>query len=631
MEAIEISEIFKVAVEHHGAGRLDRAEELYHQVLRSVPNHPAALHSLAVIASQRGRYDTAIELAGKAIKEMPEIPQFYNTIGAAFKASGKLQEAADACGQAISLKGDYAEAYKNLAEILQAQGRIDEAIENYKEVIRLRPNVAGLYYNLGIILNEQGHVAEAIANYKQAIRLKPDFAEAYFNLGNILKDQSDDTEAIENYKKAMEFKPTLVMAYNNLASILRGQGRIDEAIENYKQVVRLKPDFVNVYNILGYELNEQKRYGEAIEYYKQAIQIDPDCSGTYNNMAVIRMAQGHYDEAEEICRQALQFNSDSVETHFNMGLILLLTDRYIDGWKEYEWRLDPRHNTCQDSFSQPRWDGSSFVGKRLLVNWEQGFGDSLQFIRYLPMVKERGGTVIFRDRKSLAALLRQFPGIDELAEVAPNTKSSINFDYHVSLLSLPGIFATTVETIPADVPYLYADPVKVEYWRKRLCGAEFKVGIVWAGSGVFGAGAYGSKKEYNRSCGLEYFAGLAGIDGVRLYGLQKGKQAAEVENLPDGMAVTNLGEEFEDFADTAAAIENLDLIISVDTAVAHLAGAMGKRVWTLLPFVPDWRWRLDCQDSIWYPTMKLFRQGEPGAWREVFARVEEELQLSVTN
>lgn len=592
MPRIDIAGIVKIAVQKHGSGQLEQAEKLYQQVLQTVPNHPAALHSLAMIASGRGKYDMAIEFASKAIKEMPEIPQFYNTLGVAFKEAGKLQEAVDACKQAISLNPDYVEAYNNLANILQSQGRQDEAVENYKHVVRLKPNVAEVYYNLGIVLNKQGHSAEAIENYKQAVRLKGDFAEAYYSLGNIL----------------------------------RAQGRQDEAIENYKKAVRLKPDFFKACNILGEMLNERRRYAETIELFKRFLQLRPDYSDAYNNMGVTLMKQGHYDEAIENYRQSLKLNPESIEAHRNIGMLFLLTKRFKQGWEEYEWRHKSANNICQ-----PYWDGSSFEDKRLLVHCEQGMGDSFQFVRYLPMVKERGGTVIFGDRKPILAVLRQFPGIDELAEVAPGAKPNINFDYHVLLLSLPGIFETTLETIPAEVPYLYAEPEKAQYWKNLFVRDGFKVGIVWAGGGVLGAGAYGLKKEYDRSCSVEDFAPLARIDGVRLYGLQKGKRAEDVDNLPEDIALTNFGEHFEDFADTVAAIENLDLIISIDTAVAHLAGAMGKPVWTLLPFAPDWRWMLDRQDCPWYPTMKLFRQRKPDDWREVFARVEKELQKLAGN
>ncbi|MFC1677990.1 tetratricopeptide repeat protein [Planctomycetota bacterium] len=587
MQTIDIDEILKVAVQKHGAGEIAQAEKLYRQILETVPNHPGALYFLAMIASGRGEYDIAIELVSKAIKEVPNVAKFYNTLGGAFKETGKLQDAVEAYKQGISLDRDNLAAYNNLSGILQSQGRQDEAIENYKHVVRLNPSVAEVYYNLGVFLKKQGSIDEAIENYKQAIRLKRDFSDAYYNLANIL----------------------------------RANGRQEEAIENYKEVIRLKPDFLKAYNILGEILNEQKRYSETVELFKRAIKLNPDNSDAYNNLGVTLMKQGHYDEAIENYNQSLKLNPENIEAHRNTGMLFLLTNKYKEGWEEYEWR-----RKSDNEISQPYWDGSCFKGKRLLVRCEQGMGDSFQFVRYLPMVKERGGTVIFGERKSILTVLGQTPGIDEFVELEPGGRPNIEFDHHVRLLSLPGIFETRPETIPAEVPYIYAPPAKTEFWQKRLCCPEFKVGIVWAGGGALGGNAYGLQKEYDRSCCVQDFAPLAGIDGVRLYGLQKGKRAAEIANLPEDIVLTNFGEQFEDFTDTAAVIENLDLIISIDTSVAHLAGAMGKRVWTMLPFAPDWRWMLDRADCPWYPSMKLFRQKKAGDWHGVFESVQQQLK-----
>ena len=275
-------------------------------------------------------------------------------------------------------------------------------------------------------------------------------------------------------------------------------------------------------------------------------------------------------------------------------------------------------------YEQPYWDGGSFVGKRLLVHYEQGFGDNIQFVRYLPMVKQRGGTVIFEVRKPLYDLFGQIEGIDEFVEACPDGQAPrVDFDLHISPLDLPGLFETTLENIPCNIPYLCAEAEKTAYWRERVDSDSFKVGLVWSGSGLHG-------NDHNRSSVLRNFLPLTKIKGVKLYALQKGLAAREVKELAPEMRVINLGEEFEDFADTAGAIENMDLVISVDTCVLHLAGAMGKAVWALIPFEPEWRWMLDRKDSPWYPTMRLFRQKKRGDWDELFARVAEQLQILVS-
>jgi hypothetical protein len=265
---------------------------------------------------------------------------------------------------------------------------------------------------------------------------------------------------------------------------------------------------------------------------------------------------------------------------------------------------------------------AAFAGKRLLIRYEQGMGDNLQFVRYAPMVKARGGTVIWETLGPLLDLLKEFEGIDELVEAASDGEPTVEFDLDVFVLDLPRMFGTTVETIPAEVPYLHAGRTKAELWRDRLIGDGFKVGIVWAGSARH-------TNDQDRSCALDEFMALAEVADVRLYGLQKGSSAAQAEHAPGPMAMVNLGEDLEDFTDTAAVIENLDLVVSVDTAVLHLAGAMGKEVWALLPFDADWRWMTDSLDSPWYPTMKLFRQRKPGDWDDVFSRVADELKKCV--
>jgi len=295
-----------------------------------------------------------------------------------------------------------------------------------------------------------------------------------------------------------------------------------------------------------------------------------------------------------------------------------LSGDFHQGWQKYSWRqktiwkdiIYPHHH------KEPRWDGSTFVDKSLFVHCEQGFGDTLQFVRYLPLVKARGGTVLFEVWPSLMNLLHGFEGVDELAELSIN-RSMVKFDCYISLMDLPKIFGTTLDTIPCDVPYIHADLTKADYWRGRLDGADFKVGIVWAGKPEHG-------NDHNRSCELKHFASLGEIEGVKLYSLQKGDAAAHLDN---SSGIIGLADQFEDFTDTAAVIENLDLVISVDTAVVHLAGAMGKPVWTLLPFAPDWRWMLERDDSPWYPTMKLFRQEKWGDWSGLFARVAQQLKI----
>ncbi len=353
-----------------------------------------------------------------------------------------------------------------------------------------------------------------------------------------------------------------------------------------------------------------------------AAEVEPDFAEARKNLANALKDQGRCKEAIESYRQAIRIDPDYAEAHWNLSLTLLLDGRFSEGWQQYGWRhkVNLGSGTYPHRYDMPLWDGAQFHGKRLLVHYEQGFGDTIQFVRYLPMVKARGGTVILEARKPLAMLFYRSLGVDEIVPGSLEHRPNVEADFHISVMDLPAIFGTTVETIPASVPYLHPDPCRVEYWRNRLSSDKFKVGLVWGGSVTHG-------NDRRRSCKLAQFEPLFTVPGIGFYGLQKGPQAAQADLLGTEMELINLGDELDDLDDTAAVIENLDLMISVDTSVAHLAGAIGGPVWTLLPFSPDWRWMLGRDDSPWYPTMRLFRQETPDRWDTVFESVTEELQL----
>jgi tetratricopeptide (TPR) repeat protein/GT2 family glycosyltransferase len=612
-------------------GRLRHTEYLHHLALQKNPNNPLALYSLGLIAHQKGNHDTAAELIKKAISNNPDMPQYHNTLGVIFEILEKYEEAVTSYQKAVSIKPDYAEAYHNMAIAFQSQSQYAAAVEKCKRAISIEPDYAQAYNTLGFSLEKQQLYDEAIKYYRKAIQLKPDFAEAYNHLGVVLSIQENPAEAIDNYKQALKYDPNYAEVYNNMGIALKIKEQFAEAISCFEKAIELEPDFAEAYYNLANSLRDKAQSTDAIKNYRQAVLFKPDFAEAYNGLGNVLNAKGEYaevienDKAIENYRKALQIKPDFAEAHWNMSLVLLRSGRFTEGWEEYEWRQNPdlKMTLYPHSYETPQWDGLDFKDKKLIVHCEQGLGDTLQFVRYLPMVKDHGGTVILEIRKPLYELLRSFPGVDELVEASFEYKQTVKVDYHVSLMDLPKIFETTLETIPAEIPYINACPAKVEYWRKKLTTPDFKVGIVWAGSPTHGNDRY-------RSCALKHFAPLTEINGVRLYGLQKGKATAQVE-LNEEMAITNLGNEFEDFTDTAAAIENLDLIISVDTSVLHLAGAMGKPVWALLPFSPDWRWMLNRQDSPWYPTMKLFRQKKWGQWEFVFQDVAKELKNMVSN
>jgi tetratricopeptide (TPR) repeat protein len=608
-----------------------------------------------LLAYHSGNFSRALDCITRAIHSDSGCPLYYNGLGDVFKAQGDLKKAAACYRKAIQLEPNLAEANFKLGSIYHDQLQFKEALCCYAKAIDARPDLAEAHYNMGLVYQASGQLDEAIAGYDRAIRLKADYPEAHNNKGNVHKNKgelkaaltcfqraielkNDFAEpyfnaadvlstvgkmeaAIDNYRQALRYRPDMIEAYNNLANALKIQGDIDAAIENYRQVIRLKPDLAEGHYNLGSTLRLREAFDEATFHLQQALQLKTDYAEAYNNLALTYKEQGDLDQAIEHFSRALQINPQLAEAHWNRSFTYLLNANFKDGWCDYEWRFQQarwktlypyRHKT-------PIWDGKACPGKTIFIHDEQGLGDTLQFVRYIPLVKSRCREVIFETRQSLIPLLRGFPGIDRFVVRSDKPPAGENWDFHSPLLSLPRIFGTDLQTIPADVPYLKGENSKVAYWKSRIATEGIKVGIVWAGRPMH-------TNDRNRSCRLTQFYPLGKMPGIRLIGLQKGGAADQAQQMPVGISLTNYGREFGDFSDTAGLIENLDLVISVDTAVAHLAGAMGKPVWVLLPFVPDWRWMMDRSDSPWYPTMRLYRQKTRGDWRPVFQQIEKDLR-----
>lgn len=543
-------------------------------------------------------------------------------IAVLYYQAGQLQQAENLCRLILQKESCHTVTLHLLALVAYQTDRSELALELIDRAIAKNPQVALFHNTRGVIFKSIERLEDAVDACQQALSLKPDYADAYNNLGIVLKAQGKYVEAIQKYEQAIHCNPQLVGAYYNLANIMEQQGQHEKAVENFKKAIQLKPDHADACNNLGVALKTQGKYVEAAQSYKQAIHFKPELVDAHYNLADILREQGQYEQAIEHYKKAIQLKPDYADAHWNQSLTLLLNGEFEQGWKEYQWRrhVNSKVPIYPHVHQKPRWQGAPFPGKRLFIHCEQGFGDTLQFLRYLPMVKARGGTVILEAWKALHGLLRQLDCIDELLELSWDTKSGAEFDFFASIMDLPGIFKTTLQNIPADIPYIFADTDKVSQWQKQIPSDGFKVGIAWAGRPLY-------KEDHNRrSCAVRKFAPLTEIDGVRLYSLQKGPASAHLDDLPE---VTDLAGQFEDFTDTAAVIENLDMVISIDTAVVHLAGAMARPVWTLLPYSADWRWLLNRQDSPWYPTMRLFRQQKPGDWDDVFNRVAEQLQILV--
>lgn len=467
--------------------------------------------------------------------------------------------------------------------------------------------------------HQSGDIATAENIYRQVLQQAPYDANAWCFLGIACHDQSRYDEAMHAYETAIRIQPDFPVALNNSANTLKQMGRFDEAIARCQEALRLKPDYSTAYNNLGVTLVAMGRLEEASCTFEKALQLMPGDVVARTNLGAALVRQGRYDEGTDRSREALRINPNYAEAHKNQAIVWLLLGDFERGWHEYEWRWKCAGSSLP-SYAQPLWDGSSLQGKTILLFGEQGIGDTIQFVRYADILRRQGARTVVACPKPLLQLLQSCPGIDQLLE---QNAEMTSFDVAAPLLSVPGLLQTRLETIPASVPYLSANPELVRKWRDRLNEFPgFRIGVAWQGSTKYHA-------DRERSFPLRELAPLAAVPGVRLISLQKGFGAEQIGSLRNEFEVIDLGDDLDTssgpFMDTAAIIANLDLVITADTSIGHLAGAMARPFWLALSLSPDWRWLLNRDDSPWYPTVRLFRQRTLGEWSRVFQQMAAEL------
>jgi FKBP-type peptidyl-prolyl cis-trans isomerase 2 len=440
-------------------------------------------------------------------------------------------------------------------------------------------------------------------------------ADNHFKEGIASQDKGLYDDAINSYHEAIRLNPTHAEAFYNLGVALQKKGNIDHAVVYYEIAIGLNQNLTEAHYNLGVAFKEKGKSDEAVLCFQRVIHLNPDHSGAYYNLGGMHVSEGKYEEAVQCYHKALELKPDYAEAHWNVALINLLHGQFEEGWKGYEWRWKLEGISIQRKFSRPQWEGSDISGRTILIYAEQGFGDTIQFIRYAPLITQRGARVIVECQKELASLISRVKGVDQ---VIVQGEPLPDFDVYCPLLSLPLVFNTNIKNIPADIPYIHTDPLLINKWRDKINSdnKKIKIGLSWSGDPAF-------KSDTIRSCNLEDFSPLAHLESIELYSLQIGQASDQIRNSPGGIHLVDYTDSIHDFADTAAFIANLDLVISVDTAVAHLAGALGWPVWIILPFAPDWRWMLDREDSPWYPTMKLFRQPLKSDWGSVMHRIED--------
>jgi len=642
--------LIKRAAAHHGRNEFDTAEDLYRQVLRAEPGHFDALHLCGVLMQQRGRSAEALELIGAALAANARVAAAHSNYGLVLAALGRYADALASYDKALALTPDYAEALHNRGNALVALDRYEEALASFDRAIALRPGYMPTFVNRAQVLEKLGRIADALDSVERALTIKPD-AGALALRGRLLRALKRDAEALTSfsfalalaprdadaliargnthfamksfaaaladYDSAAAVRPDAAPVHNNRGNALRELGRREEALAAFDRAIGLAPGYAEAYNNRGNTELELNRLSEALTDYDRALSIRPDFADALVNRGDALHHLGRDREAIASFDRAIALNPQLAEAHWNKALACLAMGDYAHGFEGYEWRWKREGELKPRDFAQPQWRGEDLNGKTILLHAEQGFGDTIQFIRFLPMVAAKGSKVVLEIPDDLRPLIERTGAVAAFARRGDRLPP---FDVHCPLMSLAGAFGTTLDTIPAPIPYLSAPPDRIERWRERLAGLPGRrVGLVWSGKPTH-------KNDHNRSIPLSLLTPLFAQGGIAFVSLQKDYRDADRAALARA-PLLRLDASLLDFADTAAAISSLDLVIAVDTAVAHLVGAMGKPLWLLLPAVGDWRWLTGRNDSPWYPTARLFRQPRPGDWPGVISGVARELAL----
>ncbi len=632
-------------------GNLDRAERRYKEILAKQPHNVDAKHLLGVLRSQQGRNGEALELLRAALQIMPESAPILSNLGLVLGKLDRPEEALAAYDKALAIMPDYAEALYNRGASLLALRRPEEALASYDKAVAIRRDFAEAFCNRGNVLLELRRGEEALASYDKALAVRPDYGDALNGRGNALRELKRLEEAVASYDKAVALKPDAAAgALNNRGNALLELGRATEALASYDRALEIRPDYadalngrgnalkdlgpmeealasydkavavarnaVGALNNRGNALRELGRCAEALESFDRALEINPDYAEAINGRGNVLKDLGRFEEAMASYDRALAIRPGDAEILFNRGLIDLLLGDFPSGWAGYETRWDRANPEKRRLIAPyPVWKGEDLSGKRIVIYEEQGLGDVLQFSRYLPKLSQLGANVAFLVRPHLHRLLRSFIPAIRVIDRRPDGE---DFDYQCPLMSLPALFEAALHNIPADVPYLRAEPQLVAKWRERIGGHGLKVGICWQGNPT-------GTVDRGRSTPLRCFKRLSVFPQVRLISLQKQHGLDQLAALKDELRMETLGDDFDAgadaFIDTAAVMSCLDLIVTSDTSIAHLAGALGRPVWVALKLAPDWRWLLHRPDSPWYPTMALYRQNTHNDWDGVFERI----------
>lgn len=616
-----------------GLNRFLEALADYDRIITLMPGDAAAYRQSGDMLRSLGRSEEALARYQKALTLKPDLAEAHYGVGSILAEKGQHESALVSLDRALSINAHLTEAHNNRGVILASMGLSEEALISYQRAINANPDNAEAYYNRAVLLKEMGKPEAALADYNHAVARKVGYGPAYFNRGLLLLQFKRPEAALHDFDEALKSMPQMPEAHNNRAVALIELGRGKDASRNLERAIALRPDYAEAYYHRGRVLIDSGREEEALESYEQAVRLKPDYVVALINSGFILGNRLQIPAALERYDRAIELDGNAADAHFNKATLLLLSGDFAAGWVEYEWRWQYRKASESivggKRLDMPLWLGKeSIQGKTILLHDEQGLGDAIQFCRYARLVAEAGASAILAVRESLLGIVSGLEGVARV--VSTGTTSLPDCDFHCPLMSLPLAFNTTMESIPARIPYLKCDPEKHAQWRETLGESKkLRVGLVWSGGFRANEPEMWSINQ-RRNIPLAKFAPLRHPD-IEFYSLQKGEPAeSELRDLIsanwDGPQIIDFTERLHDMSDTAALTQTLDLVISVDTSTAHLAGALGKDVWILNRFDTDWRWLLDRHDSPWYPTARIYRQDKPGNWDGVIQRVARNLK-----
>ncbi|MFY9287255.1 MAG: tetratricopeptide repeat protein [Alphaproteobacteria bacterium] len=584
-----MSALLQKAVAAHQAGQLDEAERLYQTVLNEQPEQPDALALLGVVIATKGDVDQALPLLDKAIRLDPQSALFHFHRGNVLMKAQKLPDAISAYHEAIKLQPGMAQAHYNLANALRAAQDWQGAITSYQKAIQQQPNYAEAYNNLALALVHEKHYDAAMEQALKAVAMAPEYGDGWITVCNIAEQMKDYQLAVEAGSRTVKLMPDNHRAWFGYGVALNRMDRNEEAIEAYMKALHLQPERADIWDNVGQTYQSLNWLDKAEDAFRKTIEV---------------AGQTLTDENREVDEK------EYGNRHWHLALMELLRGKYKEGFARYRSRFEEVGGLKRPPYSKPLWKGEDLHGKTILITDEQGYGDTLMLARYLPLLKQRGAKIKFSVHPVLKTLFDGWGEVDDVI-VHGTTVRGDEYDYYASVFDLPHRFGTTLETIPNKIPYLPKLEPSAE--TKLVTTDKIKVGVVWGGSPLH-------SNDARRSIPLPLFAKLFDTQDIVFYSLNRDMKKGDAELLPT-LPLTNLAPQLKTFADAARFIDQLDLVITVDTATAHLAGGMGKKVWVLLPFAPDWRWLTDREDSPWYPSARLFRQDKLSDWDSVVSKV----------